>query len=169
MIKIVNLQENYDNEKLESIIRKQNSVVCEKDDLKITYVQSIKKRFSYTAYMSVSPGLFHRMMKTGKVYVGWQRCPVYEHINLRRCLNCNGYNHGAKNCKQQLVCAWCSGNHSEANCSKNSLKVCCNCKRANELYNKKYNTNHATFETELCESYKFYKQLAISKINYTYA
>lgn len=31
--------------------------------------------------------------KSGKVYV------VYEHINLKRCLSCNAYNHAAKNFK----------------------------------------------------------------------
>lgn len=100
------------------------------------------------------------------VYIGWQRCRVYEDYNINRCFKCNSYGHSAKKCRNEEICSYCAGNHGGKDCPDRNIKKCCNCMKANEKYKTKLNINHYTFDENACESYKYFKKVAISNTMY---
>ncbi|XP_075156975.1 uncharacterized protein LOC142230218 [Haematobia irritans] len=75
---------------------------------------------------------YNKIMGKKKIYVEWDRCPVYEICNVLRCFKCWGFNHTAKYCKNDgQICAKCSQTgHTYREC-RNSSK-CINCVKAKE-------------------------------------
>ncbi|CAG9766012.1 unnamed protein product [Ceutorhynchus assimilis] len=71
-------------ENLEEMIRKQNKWINTSVHLKVTYVRRIKNETKNkpisTIYAETSGNLLERMLTYGKVYVDWQRLPVYEYL-----------------------------------------------------------------------------------------
>ena len=68
----------------------------------------IKKLIRSTVYPLDDPVKYIR--QTARVCIGWDRCSVYEHLNLGRCYKCNLYaNHSAEKCTAiAYVCGRCS-------------------------------------------------------------
>ena len=51
-----------------------------------------------------------KLLKTGKIKVGWVICRVRRRIPLDRCLRCLGYGHHARDCKgtdRSIMCYKC--------------------------------------------------------------
>ena len=48
-------------------------------------------------------------MEEKKLNVGWKRCRVYYGTECVQCMECRGYNHIAKECKNQEICLKCRG------------------------------------------------------------
>lgn len=74
-----------------------------------------------------------KLIKNGKLNLGWRRCRVYDFVSVLRCFKCWGYNHMAKHCKKEEVCHHCAGNHNSKNC-KSTSKRCTNCMERNKMY-----------------------------------
>lgn len=53
---------------------------------------------------------------------------VQEHLNLAFCMNCCGFGHIAKYCKDKSCCYRCGKEHSGKECTQESLD-CINCKK----------------------------------------
>lgn len=62
----------------------------------------------------------------GKLSIGWRKCLVFRHINVKRCFKCWGYYHIAKNCTRNETCHKCAGNHKATECTE-TKKRCINC------------------------------------------
>lgn len=92
------------------------------------------------------------LLSKGKLSVGWRKCPVYNHINVKRCFKCWGYYHIAKNCTREETCYKCAGNHNARECTVNKSK-CVNCTFKNQTYNLKINVEHSALDRE-CPTYK---------------
>ena len=71
------------------------------------------------------------LLKEGRVYVGWQRLNLKLDVGIKRCLNCYGYSHYMRECKQPArLCKNCGeGGHLVAACKK-TTPCCPNCKAA---------------------------------------
>jgi len=41
-------------------------------------------------------------MKERKVNVGWKKCSIFEHFNVKRCFKCWDYYHIAKYCTKEV-------------------------------------------------------------------
>lgn len=165
-IKIVGIEESHSEEELEQIIKHQNFQNMN-SDVRVQYIMNIKKKNTYTVFAELDPKTFSETMKLGKLYIGWQRCRVFEDINLRRCQNCNGYNHSSSKCKNGGTCTYCSGNHKVEECTKTEVK-CINCANANLRFKLSCRTDHTADDYEKCSSYTFFRNLKISKINYAF-
>ena len=84
-----------------------------------------------------------KMLRTGTVLLGFERCRVYEHLRLRQCMKCLAIGHkreqcracdrclkvGCKdqNCNSRLICLRCGGNHMRKDCPPNSQQMCSVC------------------------------------------
>jgi hypothetical protein len=92
------------------------------------------------------------MLNQGKVNIGWKRCPVFNHISVKRCFKCWGYHHIAKNCTRNVACHKCAGDHNSNECTTNEKK-CINCKYKNQSYNLKIKDDHDALSPE-CPTFK---------------
>lgn len=115
--------------------------------------------------IEVNPKVHNEIMKTRKIKHVWEIVRVVDSIYIRRCYKCMGFNHNAADCKNNIACGECSGNHSSKECDNNEKK-CINCVKANERLNmetqSKYmlDVNHSAWSKE-CSMYK--KKLEHSK------
>lgn len=108
--------------------------------------------------------MYWKAINTKKMYIGWERYPVYEDIGLIRCYNCQEYNHKSNRCDNEAVCANCAEKHETKACNANDKK-CVNCLNANLRFKTKYNTQHAAVDPN-CPSTKYHIDILKSKIDY---
>lgn len=162
-IKIIGFTESKNEEELEQLIRKQNKHIEDNDELKITYIKKTKTVGSII-FAECSPVLFNKIMYNRKLYIGWERCSVYEDIGVPQCFKCKGFYHKDTNCTNKTVCGYCGGEHNKNECQK-LAKKCSNCENANHKYKTQYDINHEADNKE-CPSYKYQLQILKNKIDY---
>lgn len=162
-IKIAAFNLDLDESEIEKCIKEQNQIFAKEDELKITYIKKRKDRDSII-YGECTAGLFHKLMSIKKVFIKWQRFPVYEDISFNRCFKCQEFYHKITECQRKVVCPYCSEEHEYKMCPKSQIK-CNNCTIANEKYNTNHDTNHEAADP-VCPSYKYHLQILRSKINY---
>ena len=51
-----------------------------------------------------------------RMFVGHQRCMVYDQINISPCYNCGRIGHNRKKCRNKQICLKCTGNHETNKC-----------------------------------------------------
>jgi len=155
-IKIINidLQENnlVDNE-LINTIKKQNKI----DIINMQIVkrivkdkrnkQSERRRNKEGYIMEVDEETHELILKKAKLNVGWKKCPVFNHINVKRCFKCWGYCHIAKNCTREETCHKCAGTHNSRDCTA-TKKKCVNCMFKIRTYNLKISDEHDALSPE---------------------
>ena len=53
---------------------------------------------------------------------------MYDGTEFVQCMKCRGYNHLARDCKNQEICLICHGQHRTVNCeSQEKIMKCINC------------------------------------------
>lgn len=92
------------------------------------------------------------IMKERKVNVGWKKCIILEHFNVKRCYKCWGYYHIAKQCTREVTCHQCAGNHTADKCTEVKRR-CVNCKHKIQKYNVKIDDEHDALSKE-CLTYR---------------
>lgn len=140
---------------LEEKIRRQNRWINEADILKITYVRE-GQNGTGVIYAECSGSLYIRMMKQTKIYIDWERLPVYDNIAVSRCYQCQGFNHKSNRCAKHQICGNCAGNHPTKECN-NRIKKCINCIEANKKYKLELGTQHTALDPD-CPSLKYHKE-----------
>lgn len=163
-IKIVGINKDYTKDEMETIIKKQNTIIAEDDLFKVTYIKSFKHKNSKTAYAECSPKIFHHFMNVKKIYLGWEILPVYEEINVTKCFKCQQFHHKTGECKNKVVCVRCSEDHETKEC-QSQIKKCKNCENSNSKYKTNYDIHHTAVDWN-CPSYKYQLDLIRAKINY---
>lgn len=100
-----------------------------------------------------SPSVCDKLLKSGKVNIGWKRCVVEEHIRILQCYNCFKFGHFAKDCQQnEPTCPNCSGPHKKDKCDKSVNEFrCSNCFSASQKFKIKLDLNLVL--DKLCKSY----------------
>lgn len=103
-VKVVGYTGKVNENEIENIIRKQNNWIEESDLMNVIYIKKILTKNTSTIFIECSPSFYHKAMKAGKIFMGWQRYPIYEDLSLPRCYNCQGYHHKSANCvKKKFV------------------------------------------------------------------
>lgn len=162
-IKIISNINDKNEGEIEQLIKKQNKYIDDEDELKVTFIKKTKTIGSII-FAECSPVTFNKIMYHKRLYIGWERCPVYEDISVPQCFNCNGYYHKNTNCKNKTVCAYCGDEHNKNECQKR-IKKCNNCENANQKYKTDYALNHEADSKE-CPSYMYHIQILKNKIDY---
>ena len=166
-IKITNITEKYEHNKLVDLIIDQNNLTHDNVKIETKFIKENKKNSetTYTAFIEVELESFNILMEKKKIYIEWSCCPVFEDLNITRCYKCNSYNHKAINCTNDLSRATCSGKHESKSCKSNH--VCCtNCKYSNLNYNTNYSIKHRTFDYKKCAYYRTIASKVKKTINY---
>ena len=104
--------------------------------------------------MEIPPEICKRIRETGKrLFIGHQRCMVYDQINITLCSNCGRLGHNGGKCRNRQICTKCTGNHETNKCSSTKT-VCTNCIFSNNTYKTKLYTNHSPYDMSQCEILK---------------
>jgi hypothetical protein len=112
-------------------------------------IEEPKRKKYKNLIAEVEPETFKSIMSVGKINVVWNRCNVYDATTVRRCFNCQLFNHIGKDCKKDPVCMFCAKNHKVQHCrSKESAVRCINCVRANEKLQLNLNVKHPASSLE---------------------
>jgi hypothetical protein len=112
LLKIVGLSEMMTETDLVRKTKTQNDFIGE--NAVISVVELKEKRNKIFATVKMDGESFRNTMLNERIIVGWDRCRVYENVNVTRCYNCAGYMHIAKNCTHGV---W------DSNCSAFQRKV----------------------------------------------
>lgn len=150
-IKIVGLTLKYNEEEIIEKIMKQNDYMDGYTPRKI-HVSNIKKHSykmqeSYTVYVEVDGETYTKIIKNEKINIGWERCRVYDALNVRRCYKCYGFNHKESDCKHEKpVCPKCTGDHKAEVCTmEKGEHRCNNCIKMIKKLNINIDPNHAAW------------------------
>lgn len=146
-------------------IKAQNNIVF-KSITCFKIFESHKKRNSFNAILEVDGDAFKKIMEIGKINVEWNRCMVYEKVDVLRCFKCWGYNHKSSVCKKDACCFKCGGfDHVAKECVITS-SVCLNCDRAKKNLNlDSIDVNHDTLSVN-CPIYIKKIKATRNKISY---
>lgn len=101
--------------------------------------------------IQVNDSSIYNILKTKeKINVGWRVCYITDYYNIVRCYKCAGYNHFAKDCRNEMECFRCSSKHKTDECNKEVVK-CINYIKKVERVGVKVDANHAAYDpTCLC-------------------
>lgn len=163
-VKVVNYNAGKNKDEIEESLRKQNSWITLEDQLHVTYIGKNRNRDTSTVFIEVSPGLFSKMISFKKVYIGWERYPVFEDLDIMRCFKCQGFYHKGGSCDKKQKCGKCAGEHDTREC-RSQIKKCVNCVSANERFRTQYAIEHTTSDPG-CPSVKYHTEILKSRINY---
>ena len=159
-IKIPNFNEEMKAEDIEKSILEQNQLT---EGVKVTYVQK-KKSGIKTIFCDCSPSAFRKIINMRKIYIGWERYPVYENLDIPRCFQCQEFYHKKTDCKNKVACAKCSEEHDSSECLRDA-KRCVNCLNANEKYKTNHNSQHGSADME-CPTLKYQIQILKNRTDY---
>jgi len=167
-IKIMNIGKDeleMDDKNLLDAISKQNKIETEKEGFHMRILKRVgsrreagDSRANRTAkedgsiIVELDDNTHRLMMKEKKINVGWKKCSIVEHFNVKRCYKCWGFYHIAKDCTREVKCHQCAGNHTADKC-KEDKKTCVNCRYNIQKYNIKMSDEHHALSKE-CPSYQ---------------
>lgn len=126
-------------------MKKQN-VFLKDSNMKIikTYEYKRNDRIIYNAKIATDSQTYTKLINEQKVNIGWERCKVIDGTDVLQCFKCKGFNHLAKECKNNETCFKCHGNHKYNECKNEAITKCINCKRVNNKLNMGLDVDHLT-------------------------
>lgn len=75
---------------------------------------------------------YNELLSKKILRLSWEVIRIRPCVNIRRCYNCQEYDHTAAECKSKKICAKCSGEHDVRLCNSSIVK-CSNCvKKGND-------------------------------------
>lgn len=160
----VDCEKYLEGQQIEACIREQNNFVDDSDHLHVTYMRENKRNGTYTIYCECSSVLFRKFMNFKKVFIQWERYPVYEDISIPRCFNCQEYYHKSSTCSKKTVCGYCSEEHNFHECPKKQRR-CNNCVGANSKFKLSYDVGHESGSLD-CPTYQYFIKIMRSKVDY---
>jgi hypothetical protein len=161
LLKIWGLSEIIEKEELVQRLKKQNESVLESADINVVTIK--KNPRGVMCLLEADQQTHESLLAVGRVLIGWDSCRVYQHIDILRCFQCSQFGHIAANCKNQLCCAKCCGDHDGLFCVSDYAK-CINCVGANERLKLNLDVNHASFSLK-CPSYQRKVQMLTKNFN----
>lgn len=129
-------------------------------------IQKNKNTVYHNVIIETDGSLYNKIMsvENTRINFDWNRCKVFDAINVKRCFKCCSYSHLASECKSSNICFKCAGNHVSSNCTENFEK-CVNCDIHNRNLKTNIDVNHNAMSLN-CPIYR--KMLTIRKRNINY-
>ncbi|KAG5883488.1 hypothetical protein JTB14_013132 [Gonioctena quinquepunctata] len=85
-------------EEIDKVLHDQNNI---NGDIKINYIKKNKK-VDKIIHCECSSASFKNLIGRGKVYIGWERYPVYEDLEVLRCYKCQEFHHSQQECRNEV-------------------------------------------------------------------
>ncbi|GBO42403.1 hypothetical protein AVEN_39499-1, partial [Araneus ventricosus] len=90
---------------------------------------------------------FHKLKRLGKLPIHWTMHQVREFFHIKRCNNCQGFRHLAKDCpSNRPSCGSCAGHHPTRKCRSPQV-VCINCVMHNQFHGTRFPAYHHTSDS----------------------
>lgn len=167
-LKLMNVYDEMSNEEIVENIKAQNELLNNAEVIiKAVINKSKNKNIKYKLFdviIEVNQETYDILKMMQYINLGWSKCRVVEHFYVKRCYNCCGFNHIAKDCTNKKACGKCGGEHDKDKCKSRGTK-CINCYTMCEKYKLKLNTNHEAFDKN-CEMYKRKIKILQDKISF---
>lgn len=154
-LKILNVSDEMMNDEIIENLKAQNELLEKAEiSVKTVYNKKVRDKNSklFDVVIETSQETSELLLLMKAVNLGWSKCKVVENIYIKRCFKCCGFNHVAKDCKNNLACSKCGGNHQREKCKSKNTK-CVNCSVMCQKFNLRLNNNHEAYDKE-CEIYK---------------
>jgi hypothetical protein len=68
-------------------------------------------RRGVASLIEVDEQTYESLLSVSRIFIGWDSCRVYQHIDILRCFKCNQFGHMAIKCERAVCCADCAENH----------------------------------------------------------
>lgn len=116
----------------------------ENSAIEIISCKKMRDKEVCVATVKIDLSSFKKIMKSKRINIGWNRCRVYEYVEVTRCFKCNAYGHIAQNCTaDNFFCPLCADNHQINECKAEAKDhKCINCIRENKKTNHDADVNH---------------------------
>lgn len=116
--------------------------------------------------MELDAATFLKVIKLEKLNVGWDRCRVFDGVDVLRCFKCCGFNHKGADCKaEREICPICSGEHPLKECKATEEK-CVNCEKYRVERKLDIPVDHAAWSTD-CPVYVRFKKRRDRQVDFT--
>ncbi|GBO32463.1 hypothetical protein AVEN_57582-1 [Araneus ventricosus] len=90
---------------------------------------------------------FHKLKRLGKLPIHWTMQQVREFFHIKRCDNCQGFRHLAKDCpSNRPSCGSCAGHYPTRKCRLPQV-VCINCAVHNQFHGTRFPAYHHTSDS----------------------
>lgn len=143
----------------------QNDFLSEGDEFKVKVLKKSRRGDALYTVLQCNGSCYQKLITAGKINIGYNKCPVYENLNLLRCYKCLQFNHMAKDCRRtEPVCSKCAGAHSSRVCSETNNK-CTNCVFFNSRFSCNFDADHSALDKN-CSVYKQKLEVFRRKIDY---
>lgn len=167
-IKIVGVSEEMTEDALKEMLVDQNEVFGELKHFKLRkfYCNEKWKYAQYSAIVELDASTFFKVMEIGKLNVGWDRCRVFDGLDVTRCYKCCAFNHRIADCTaEREICPICSGEHSVRQCQSKQEK-CANCEKIRTERKLNIDVNHAAWSSN-CPVYLRFKKRRSEQVDFT--
>lgn len=117
------------------------------NDLEVLSVIEIKRgeNNNYSnVIIEINGAVYKKIMSTEnpRLNFDWNKCKVFDAINVKRCYKCCSFSHMASECESDIVCFKCGLNHKSSGC-KSQIEKCINCvKSKSKLRNTQVDISH---------------------------
>jgi hypothetical protein len=149
LIKVWGMSEVLSKEDFVDKIRRQND--CIREDSVINVLNIKENRRGVLSLIEVDEKTHEDLISVGRVYIGWDSCRVYQHIDIQRCFKCNQFGHIANYCKREFSCGNCAEGHESKDCDS-EIRKCVNCVYAKETFKIDLDVNHPAYSLK-CPAY----------------
>lgn len=147
-VKISNISSELTSDEILNDVMNKNDFLRDAT-IQIKKVMKDKHKDTQDVVAEVDCKSFESMMIARKLFIGWRRCNVVEHIYLKRCFKCCGFSHIASECQHNIACSKCAGSHKSGDCDGKQY-LCVNCSAANGKYGLNLATNHHAWSRNCC-------------------
>lgn len=169
LVIVRNLDKSITDNGILQAIEKQNPelldhIPMEHFRMKVRHRRKARNPAENHVVLQVSPPVWRALTSAGRLYVEFQRVPVYDLSPLVQCSRCLSFGHGKKWCTETIdLCSHCAGPHMSTDCPSllaGDEPMCRNCQQA-----KCPRTDHNAFDTR-CPVRKKWDALARSSVAY---
>ncbi|GBM32722.1 Putative phosphoenolpyruvate synthase [Araneus ventricosus] len=118
-----------------------------KERLNIRFKLSGRQRGTAHWILETPSESFHKLKRLGKLPIHWTMHQVREFFHIKRCNNCQGFRHLAKDCpSNRPSCGSCAGHHPTRKCRSPQV-VCINCVMHNQFHGTRFPAYHHTSDS----------------------
>lgn len=123
-VKVVGVDEELVNDALPERLIEQNNLLCNPDDILVK--KTWRGRQGVTLVLALNKTGYNALKGRKQINIGWNRCPIFEHILLPRCSRCAQNGHTRFDCQEPLRCSNCGQRgHRQDECNEDPFcRVC---------------------------------------------
>lgn len=149
-VKIIGMSDEFNESDLKEKLVSQNEALATIKHFKLrkTYCNEKWRYDNYSAIVELDAETYFKVIDIGKLNCGWNRCRVFDGLQVTRCYKCCGFNHKGAECTAKTeTCPICSENHPVKECNS-KIEKCANCEKLRVERKLNIDVHHSAWSTE---------------------